>query len=196
MNISADFTTIPDNFAKAAPEENKINGVPVVSFPFYVDKLPDFVHYLHWRFVDDDAIPVCGFQWIHWVVANVPVEALMFDFNDSRALQIPQDFSRTMPTMIPEVVQGRNSQASRFVGCTDPAITMRYNGPQLPDKDHDYMLEVFGTQKPLPNLKEGFYLNEMMNEIRHYDSYVDVNGLYLRGKAQSLGFRIQDLGFI
>ena len=60
---------------------------------------------------------------------------------------------------------------------------MRYNGPQPPDKDHDYMLEVFGTQKPLANLKEGFYLNEMMNEIRHYDSYVDVNGLYLRGKA-------------
>ncbi|PZO98648.1 MAG: YbhB/YbcL family Raf kinase inhibitor-like protein, partial [Gardnerella vaginalis] len=23
MNISTDFTTIPDNFAKAAPEENK-----------------------------------------------------------------------------------------------------------------------------------------------------------------------------
>ena len=45
MNISTDFTTIPDNFAKAAPEENKINGVPVVSFPFYVDKLPDFVRY-------------------------------------------------------------------------------------------------------------------------------------------------------
>ena len=45
------------------------------------------------------------------------------------------------------------------------------------------MLEVFGTQEPLANLKEGFYLNELINEIRHCKSYVDVNGLYLRGEA-------------
>ena len=183
MNISTDFTTVPDDYSKAAPEQNKINGIPVVSFPFYIDKLPSFVHYLHWRFVDDDAIPVCGFDWIHWTAANVPVEALMFDFNDSHALQIPEDFSRTMTSMIPEALQGRNSQASRFIGCTDPAITMRYNGPQPPDKDHEYMFEVFGTEKPLPNLKPGFYMNELLREVRNVTSGVDADGMFLTGKA-------------
>lgn len=183
MNISTDFTIIPDDYSKAAPSQNKINGVPVVSFPFYIDNMPSFVHYLHWRLVDDDAIPVCGFEWIHWTAANVPVDALMFDFNDSHALQIPEDFSRKMPSMIPEAVQGCNSQASRFVGCEDPAITMRYNGPQPPDKDHEYMLEVFGTEQPLPNLKQGFYMNELLREIRNCTSGVDAGGMFFTGRA-------------
>ena len=39
MKISADFTVIPDAFAKAAPPENCIDGTPIVSFPFYIDAL-------------------------------------------------------------------------------------------------------------------------------------------------------------
>lgn len=183
MDISTDFVVVPDDFSKAAPEQNKINGVPVVSFPFYIDRLPSFVRYLHWRFVDDDAIPVCGFSWIHWTVANVPSEALMFDFNDSHALQIPEDFSRKMTSMIPEAVQGVNSQASRFIGCKDASITMRYNGPQPPDKDHEYMLEVFGTEKPFEDLKQGFYMNELMRDLRCNNSPVDAGDMYITGRA-------------
>lgn len=130
MRVSADFTTVPDEFAARAPETNLVDGVPVVSFPFYVEGLEPGMHYLHWELVDPDSIPVCGFEWIHWAVANVPVDALMFDFNDSKALQIPPDFSRAMPSMIPEALQGRNSSAGSMVGGTNPQVTMRYNGPQ------------------------------------------------------------------
>ena len=63
MKISADFTVIPDAFAKAAPPENCIDGTPIVSFPFYIDALDPAVQFLHWEFVDPDSIPVCGFQW-------------------------------------------------------------------------------------------------------------------------------------
>ena len=66
MKISADFTVIPDAFAKAAPPENCIDGTPIVSFPFYIDALDPAVQFLHWEFVDPDSIPVCGFQWNHW----------------------------------------------------------------------------------------------------------------------------------
>ena len=83
MKISADFTVIPDAFAKAAPPENCIDGTPIVSFPFYIDELDPSVQFLHWEFVDPDSIPVCGFQWNHWSLANLPVDALMYDFNDS-----------------------------------------------------------------------------------------------------------------
>lgn len=177
MKISADFTIVPDEYSKHAPSQNKIDGTPVVSFPFYIDDMDSRVQYLHWRLVDDDAIPVCGFQWIHWTVANVPVAALMFDFNDSHALQIPADFSRTLPSMIPEAVQGRTSQASKFVGGTDPAVTMRYNGPQPPDKAHEYMLEVWGTTQPLQDLCEGFWMNDMLRALRTTPSLIDAGGL-------------------
>ncbi|MDU4263804.1 MAG: YbhB/YbcL family Raf kinase inhibitor-like protein [Bifidobacterium breve] len=152
MKISADFTVIPDDFAKAAAPEYFNGGVPVVSFPFYIDDVNPEARYLHWEFVDPDSIPVCGFEWIHWSVANLPIGALMYDFNDSHALAIPPDFSRQLPAMIPETVQGRNSSASKFLGrSTDPSVIMRYNGPQPPDKDHEYYLQVWATKKPLPD---------------------------------------------
>ena len=85
---------------QAAPPENCIDGTPIVSFPFYIDALDPAVQFLHWEFVDPDSIPVCGFQWNHWSLANLPVDALMYDFNDSHALAIPADFSRTVSAMI------------------------------------------------------------------------------------------------
>lgn len=184
MRVTADFTVIPDVFAKAADPEYKTAGTPVVSFPVYIEDFDKSrIKYLHWEFLDPDSIPVCGFEWIHWSVANLPVDALMFDFNDSRALQIPPDFSRQMPAMIPEAVQGRTSAASRFVGETDPAVTMRYNGPNPPDKDHEYYLHVWGTAKPLPGLNQGFWLNELQHAIRDCGETPDQGGIFLTGKA-------------
>ena len=50
MKISADFTVIPDDFAKAAAPEYFNGGVPVVSFPFYIDDVDPEARYLHWEF--------------------------------------------------------------------------------------------------------------------------------------------------
>lgn len=187
MRVSADFTTVPDEFAAAAPAENLVEGTPVVSFPFYIEDLDASMHYLHWELVDPDSIPVCGFEWIHWAVANVPVDALMFDFNDSAALQIPADFSRSMPAMIPEAVQGRNSSAGKLVGSTNPQVTMRYNGPTPPDKQHDYMLRVWATAKPLSNLRQGFWLNELLHALRDYQGPVDQGGIIVSSAPKGSG---------
>lgn len=185
MKISADFTVIPDDFAKAAAPEYFNGGVPVVSFPFYIDDVDPEARYLHWEFVDPDSIPVCGFEWIHWSVANLPIDALMYDFNDSHALAIPADFSRTVSAMIPETVQGRTSAASPLLTgrSTDPAVTMRYNGPYPPDRDHDYYLHVWGTTAPLAGLNQGFWLNEMERALRNGGNPIDQGGIFLTGKA-------------
>ena len=159
MKISADFTVIPDDFAKAAAPEYFNGGVPVVSFPFYIDDVDPEARYLHWEFVDPDSIPVCGFEWIHWSVANLPIDALMYDFNDSHALAIPPDFSRQLP------------------------VIMRYNGPQPPDKDHEYYLQVWATKKPLPGLNQGFWLNELLHALRNSGEVPDTDGIFLTGKA-------------
>ena len=111
------------------------------------------------------------------------LDALMYDFNDSHALQIPPDFSRQLPSMIPETVQGRTSAASKLVGSTNPQVTMRYNGPQPPDKDHDYSLHVWGTAKPLPGLNQGFWLNELFHALRDIDHVTDQGVMFITGKA-------------
>lgn len=183
MKISADFVQIPDKYGKFAADEFKTDGYPTVSLPFYIDNMNPAVKYLHWEFVDDDAIPVCGYQWIHWTVANVPVDALMFDFNDSHALQIPEDFSTKLPALIPEAVQGRNSSWSRIAQQTNPQVTMRYNGPQPPDKDHDYKLCVYGTAQPIAGLDEGFYLNQLRNVVFRTDVVIDYGEIYLSSRA-------------
>lgn len=184
MKISADFTVVPDDFAKAAAPEYRVDGVPAISFPFYIDEVDPDARYLHWAFTDPDSIPVCGFEWIHWTVANLPIDALMFDFNDSHALAIPPDFSRQMPGMIPEAVQGRNSSASHFVGrSSDVSLIMRYNGPQPPDKDHDYCLHVWATKQPLPGLNQGFWLNEMFHRLREAEETPDQGVMYVTGRA-------------
>ena len=184
MKISADFTVVPDDYAKAAASEYRVEGVPSISFPFYIDEVDPEARYLHWAFTDPDSIPVCGFEWIHWTVANLPIDALMFDFNDSPALAIPPDFSRQMPAMIPEAVQGRNSSASHFVGRNaDPALTMRYNGPQPPDKDHDYCLHVWATKQPLPGLNQGFWLNELLRGLRESGENPDQGVMFVTGRA-------------
>ena len=107
----------------------------------------------------------------------------MYDFNDSHALQIPPDFSRQLPSMIPETVQGRTSAASKLVGSTNPQVTMRYNGPQPSDKDHDYSLHVWGTAKPLPGLNQGFWLNELFHALRDVDHVTDQGVMFITGKA-------------
>lgn len=114
MLITADFSIIPSAYAKDAPEDARVDSVPCVSFPFYIDQLNPRAKYLHWEFSDPDSIPVCGFEWIHWTVANLPVDAIMFDPSDAHALSIPADFSRSLPSMVPEALQGRNSSASPF----------------------------------------------------------------------------------
>lgn len=145
MLVSADFTTIPERYAKQAPDDSRVDGVPCVSFPFYIDHLSPSAKYLHWEFSDPDSIPVCGFEWIHWTMANLPVDAIMFDPSDAHALQIPADFSRNVNTMIPEAAQGRNSQASPLYGQDQQNLQLvaHYTGPQPPDKDHEYMLQVW-----------------------------------------------------
>ena len=182
MKISTEFSVIPDAYTKAAPDSGLLKGMPVVSFPFSLTELAPGAQYLHWAFTDPDSIPVCGFEWIHWTLANLPVDALMYDFGNSRALAIPEDFSRSVPAMIPEAVQGRTSAASKLVNNTDPAIAMRYNGPQPPDRDHEYHLNVWATQDPLPGLQQGFWLNALFHGLRGYGKPIDHDDVYLTGK--------------
>lgn len=183
MRIITNFSTIPDRYGKRAPADLRRKGRPVVSFPFQLSGLPDWARYLHWELVDPDSIPVCGFQWIHWSLANLPLSSLSVltgegssqpklnkeDQGNGGIVDVPEDFSRRLNDLIPGVPQGRNSSASRLVMeeeiADDPEILMRYNGPQPPDRAHDYVLRVWATAMALPGLEEGFWLNALEHAI-------------------------------
>ena len=108
----------------------------------------------------------------------------MFDPSDAHALSIPADFSRSLPAMIPEALQGRNSSASPFLGRSSaPALIERYNGPQPPDKNHQYALQVWGTSEPVEGLEQGFWLNELLHGLERGKSVCDAGGVMLVGKA-------------
>ena len=75
MKIKTNFNSnvIPDIYSKKALKEHRYHDQPITSFPFTVEELPSHTKYLAFTLIDHDAVPVCGFSWIHWLVSDVPV---------------------------------------------------------------------------------------------------------------------------
>lgn len=153
MNIITHFADgiLPDQYGKHAGEQDKYKGRPIRSFPFTIKNAPADCRYFCFTLIDHDAVPVCGFSWIHWLVANVPAS-----FTD-----IPDNFSQEH---IGEKVQGMNSCRSLIVNETDPKLTSHYTGPTPPDKDHLYTLTVYALKEKV-DVREGFYLNELYTKM-------------------------------
>lgn len=150
MRITVPFENkiIPDRYSKHTNELELGNAV--VSFPFSIENVPAGTKTFAWSFVDYDSIPVCGFAYIHWTVANVP----------SAKTVIEADFSRTDS----QHLHGKNSLVSKFLSTDFSAIEDNYIGPYPPDKDHLYTLKVYALDTELA-LERGFYLNELMHVV-------------------------------
>lgn len=149
VNLENGF--LADKYGKFADEEWRYKEQPILSFPITITNIPEKTKFLALSFVDYDAVPVCGFPWIHWLAANIPV--------DSDTLIIPEDFSRKDS----QIIQGKNSFISPFVGENDPKITEGYVGPMPPDKDHDYTITVTAFSEKI-DLENGFWWNELIKK--------------------------------
>lgn len=169
MKINTEFkgNNIPYEYAAGADISDLINGNPIKSFPFEITELPKDTKYLAWSLIDYDAIPVCGFAWIHWSVANVSIT------DDS--ISIKADLSRTKG----DYVQGKNSFTSGLLAEDFSEIENHYVGPTPPDKDHQYELTVYALDHSL-NLKNGFYLNEFLKEVNQHK--IDQTSINLIGR--------------
>ncbi|WP_026883447.1 YbhB/YbcL family Raf kinase inhibitor-like protein [Clostridium akagii] len=151
INVKTENGYLPNKYSKFAGENYEYKGNPCVSFPIEFTDVSDKVKSIALTFLDHDAIPVCGFTWIHWLACNIPPTI------------------RTLPKNISvdntlNVLQGQNSFASPFIGETDHIITNRYIGPTPPDKDHEYTLKVYGLDKKL-DLNEGYFMNDFYKLI-------------------------------
>lgn len=147
-----DLAQLPDKYGKYAPTDARYQDEPVVSFPFEITEAPAATKSFAFTLIDHDAVPVAGFSWIHWVVANVP----------ATTTAIVEDFSRNAPT---PVVQGFNSSVSKFIGTLDPALTVRYSGPMPPDQAHAYTLTVYALNDELALNADGYYLNALYHAM-------------------------------
>lgn len=151
INVKTECGYLPTKYSKFAQVEYQYKGNPCVSFPIELYDVSSEVKSIAITFLDHDAIPVCGFTWIHWLACNIP----------STINTIPENISSDNSL---NIVQGQNSFASSFVGETDPNITTRYIGPTPPDKDHEYTLKVYGLDQKL-DLSEGYFMNDFLKAI-------------------------------
>lgn len=67
---------LADQYGSRAPREDQIAGRPIRSFPVTFTAFPEATQTFALTLVDYDSIPVCGFAWIHWTLANLPATSL------------------------------------------------------------------------------------------------------------------------
>lgn len=156
MKIITNFkkNIIPTQYSKGAGEEHKLAGNPILSFPFRIEGLPKDTKAVVWTLIDYDAVPVCGFAWIHWI-------AYQNDINGS--IEIEANASRKNKT----IVQGKNSFATGLIDTDFSEIENNYVGPTPPDQDHIYTLSVYALNQTI-ELPAGFYYNALLKSIKKY----------------------------
>lgn len=118
----------------------EISGAPegTVCFAIYMD--------------DPDAVPVCGYRFVHWMAVNITQSS------------IPEDFSRQAKE---NAVQGKNDMGKSA-----------YGGPAPPDKDHTYEITVYALDAKL-DLSEGFSKDEFSAAVKgHTLAKATLKGLY------------------
>lgn len=147
---------IPIRFGKYGTEKNAY-GIPCVSIPFSIADAPEGTVSYALILDDADAVPVCGFTWIHWIAANI------------KKTVIPENDSADA-----DYVQGINSWLQTY----GKDGSVGYGGMTPPDAPHSYTLKVFALDTEL-DLQEGFFLNELMHAMKgHILAEAEVEGIY------------------
>lgn len=147
---------IPAKYGKYGTEMNNY-GIPSISVPFSVKDVPEGTVCFALILDDVDAVPVCGFTWIHWVAANI------------RKNDVPENDS-----VHADYVQGTNS----WYQSNGKAGAFGYGGMTPPDAPHTYTLRVYALDKEL-DLQDGFFLNEMVHAMKgHVLAVAETEGVY------------------
>ncbi len=114
-----------------AKNEKLASGeIPTLSLPLKVDYIPENTVSLAIVMIDPD-----GGNWVHWLVANIPVEGT--------TVEIPENASIDWTE---EILQGRNDFG-----------LLGYGGPTPPSGVHNYVTTVYALSAML-ELESGFSL--------------------------------------
>lgn len=127
---------ILDKYGKRGTQQKF--GMPTLSMPLKIEDSPKGTVSYAIIFDDPDSVPVCGYIWNHWLVANL--QKTILKENES---ETSFDF-----------VQGKNSWNDNS-----------YGGPCPPDRPHNYRFRVFALSSLL-NLRGDFSLNQLEEAIK------------------------------
>ena len=119
-----------------------VNGVCVYSIPFEITDAPANTVCFAAVLDDKDAVPVCGFTWIHWLVANLKKTSV--GENESARASFKQ---------------GRTSSHGAL-GKLSLEQASKYEGMAPPDRTHRYDLTVYALDCEL-TLENGFGYNDL-----------------------------------
>ena len=122
------------------------DDMPTYSLPFEIHDAPAGTKSFAVVLDDMDAVPVCGFVWIHWLVANLTRTSLA-ENESIRAKNF---------------IQGVNSRYSHKNMTREEASV--YGGMAPPDSPHAYDLKVYALDTILP-LENGFFYNELCHAM-------------------------------
>ena len=138
-----------------------LNGMPSLSIPFTIEDAPEGTKSFAIIFDDYDAVPVCGFDWIHWTIS------------DLRKTEVSEGESHNDP----DFTEGCNSWCS-VAGDNSVEQATGYGGPAPPNCEHRYTLKVFALDTVL-DLPRGFRLNDLFFAMQgHVISHAKIIGRY------------------
>jgi len=126
---------------------------PNYSFQLSWENLPKNTLSLALIFMDHDAIPVCGFSWIHWTVANIDPALKELPENASVDLNLLEGMTSWSSGIIPEEWRLSKEEDAGFGGCAPP------------DQEHLYTVEVYALDKKLA-LSRGFMMNDLLKAMK------------------------------
>lgn len=127
---------ILDKYGKRGTQQKF--GMPTLSMPLKIEDSPKGTVSYAIIFDDPDSVPVCGYIWNHWLVANLQKTVLKENESETSF-----DF-----------VQGKNSWNDNS-----------YGGPCPPDRPHNYRFRVFALSSML-NLRGDFSLTQLEDAIK------------------------------
>ena len=108
-------------------------GMPTLSLPLKIEDAPKNAKAFAIIFDDPDSVPVCGYTWVHWLVANLT----------------KQELKENESVTSYDFIQGKNSWNDNC-----------YGGPCPPDKPHSYRFRVFALSEKL-DLRGDFTLLQL-----------------------------------
>lgn len=126
---------------------------PNYSFHLAWEDLPKDTVSLALVFIDHDAIPVCGFTWIHWTVANIDPALKELPENASVNLNLLEGVTSWSSGLLPESWKLSKEEDAGFGGCAPP------------DQEHLYTIELYALDEKL-TLARGFLMNELLKAMK------------------------------
>lgn len=152
---------IEEKYGKRGTQFNQ-GGMPTYSLPVLIEDAPKGTVSYAVFLEDKDAVPVCGFSWIHWTAANITKTEL----------------AKNESITATDYVQGTNSWSGPLGGNQSISETSCYGGMAPPDAPHVYELHVFALDTIL-DLQNGFYMNELFKAMEgHILDHATIKGSY------------------